>query len=72
MPSDSGAAQAVFNGFTNSRNNVPVTVGEPTLQLPYPSGVTYVEVEISQTVPTYFLRVLGYKSMKVGRPGLKL
>jgi Flp pilus assembly protein TadG len=55
-----------FNGFTNSQNNVAVTVSEPTLPSPYPSGVTYVEVDISQTVPTYFLRVLGYKSMNVG------
>ena len=43
-----------------------VTVSEPTLPSPYPSSVTYVEVDISQSVPTYFLRVLGYKSMKVG------
>ena len=55
-----------FNGFTNSQNNVAVTVSEPTLPSPYPSGVTYVEVDITQTVPTYFLRALGYKSMKVG------
>ena len=54
-----------FNGFTNSQNNVTVTVSEPTLPPPYPSGVTYVEVDILQTVPTYFLRVLGYNSMKV-------
>ena len=62
------AADAVtsFNGFTNSQNNVTVTVSEPTLPSPYPSSVTYVEVDISQSVPTYFLRVLGYKSMKVG------
>ena len=57
---------ATINGFTDSQNNVAVTVGEPTLPSPYPSGVTYVEVDITQTVPTYFMRVLGYKSMKVG------
>ena len=57
---------ASFNGFTNSQNNVAVTVSEPTLPSPYPSGVTYVEVDIAQTVPTYFLRALGYKSMNVG------
>jgi Flp pilus assembly protein TadG len=57
---------ASFNGFTNSQNNVAVTVSEPTLPSPYPSGVTYVEVDITQTVPTYFLRALGYKSMNVG------
>ena len=55
-----------FNGFTNSQNNVAVTVSEPTLPSPYPSGVTYVEIDITQSVPTYFLRVLGYKSMNVG------
>ncbi len=54
-----------FNGFTNSQNNVAVTVSEPTLPSPYPSDVTYVEVDISQNVPTFFLRVLGYNSMKV-------
>ena len=43
---------ASFNGFTNSQNNVTVTVSEPSLASPYPSGVTYVEVDISQTVPT--------------------
>jgi Flp pilus assembly protein TadG len=57
---------ATINGFTDSQNNVAVTVGEPTLPSPYPSGVTYVEVDITQTVPTYFMRVLGNKSMKVG------
>ncbi len=51
-----------FNGFTNSQNNVTVTVSEPTLPSPYPSGVTYVEVDITQTVPTYFLRDAGLHS----------
>ena len=55
-----------LNGFTNSQNDVTVAVSEPTLPPPYPSDVTYVEVDISQTVPTYFLRALGYKSMNVG------
>ena len=54
-----------FNGFTNSQNNVTVTVSEPTLPSPYPSDVTYVEVDICQNVPTFFLRVLGYNSMNV-------
>ncbi|MGH9562703.1 MAG: pilus assembly protein TadG-related protein, partial [Terracidiphilus sp.] len=54
-----------FNGFTNSQNDVAVTVSEPTLPAPYPSGVTYVEVDITQSVPTYFLRALGYTSMNV-------
>ena len=56
---------ASFNGFTNSQNKVTVAVSEPTLPSPYPSDVTYVEVTISQSVPTYFLSVLGYKSMNV-------
>jgi Flp pilus assembly protein TadG len=55
-----------FNGFTNSQKNVTVTVSQPTLPPPYPSAVTYVEVDINQSVPTYFLSVLGYKSMSVG------
>jgi hypothetical protein len=55
-----------LNGFTNSQNRVTVSVSEPALSAPYPSGVTYVEVDINQSVPTYFLRVLGYQSMNVG------
>jgi len=57
---------ASFNGFTNSQNQVTVTVSEPTLGSPYPSGVTYVEVDITQSIPTYFLRTLGYTSLNVG------
>ena len=55
-----------LNGFTNSKDNVTVTVSEPKLPAPYPSGVTYVEVDITEPVPTYFLRVLGYRSLNVG------
>jgi Flp pilus assembly protein TadG len=55
-----------FNGFTNSQNQVTVTVSEPTLPSPYPSDVTYVEVDITQSVPTYFLRMLGVTALNVG------
>lgn len=54
-----------LNGFTDGKNNVTVTVSEPALPSPYPSDVTYVEVEIAQSVPVYFLRVFGYNSMNV-------
>ena len=57
---------ASFNGFTNSQNQVTVTVSQPTLSSPYPSGVTYVEVDVTQSMPTYFLRTLGYTSLNVG------
>jgi hypothetical protein len=54
------------NGFTNSQSQVTVTVSESTLSSPYPNEVTYVEVDITQSVPTYFLRTLGFTSLNVG------
>ncbi|MGH7779773.1 MAG: pilus assembly protein TadG-related protein [Candidatus Binataceae bacterium] len=55
---------AGFNGFTNSSNGVTVTVSSPT-SCPNASGEQCVQVNVSQAVPTYFLRVLGYSTMNV-------
>jgi Flp pilus assembly protein TadG len=55
---------ASFNGFTNGTNNVTVTVGAPASP-PNPSSGSYVEVDIAQAVPTYFLGVVGYSTMNV-------
>jgi len=60
------AAQAVakLNGFVDATNGVSVTIGPPASP-PNPSTGQYVEADISQDVPTYFLRALGYSTMKV-------
>jgi Putative Flp pilus-assembly TadE/G-like len=62
---------ATLNGFTTGQSNTTVTAGppsasDPNLNLTSYSTANYVEVDITQNVPTYFLRVLGYQSMKVG------
>jgi len=56
---------ATLNGFQNGQNGVTVTVSEPSLSSPYPSTASYVEVSISQAVPTFFLHALGYSTMNV-------
>jgi Flp pilus assembly protein TadG len=54
---------ASLNGFTSSNSTITVssTTTPPTGA---PTG-TYYSVQISQEVPTFFLRVLGYTTMKV-------
>jgi hypothetical protein len=54
---------AGLNGFTNGQNNVVVTPSEPT-PVGYPAG-TYVQVNISVPVKTYFLGVLGYRTVNI-------
>lgn len=56
---------ATLNGFTNNTNGVTVAITEPTSTPPNGTAGTYVQVSISQPVPTYFLRVLGYSTMNV-------
>src|SRR5271156_6043494 len=48
---------AGLDGFTSGQNGVTVTVAPPATD-PGPSGLSYVQVNITQSVPTYFLRVL--------------
>jgi Flp pilus assembly protein TadG len=68
---DSGscpAAQDVakLNGFTNGGpNSTTVTVGPPTV-VPSPSNGTYIQVSVSQTVPTYFMGALGFSTVSLG------
>ncbi|HVN90427.1 MAG TPA: pilus assembly protein TadG-related protein [Candidatus Binataceae bacterium] len=67
--SNGTAAQAAadvtsLNGFTNGVNNTTVTITNPTMTSPYPSG-TYYKVVVSSKVPTYFLSVLGFHTMTV-------
>ena len=54
---------AALNGFTNGQNNVVVTPSQPTPS-GYPAG-TYVQVNITQPVKTYFLGVIGYKTINI-------
>ncbi len=54
---------ATLNGFTNGSNNTTVSVTEPTGSA-CPAG-TCVQVTITKTVSTYFLGVLGYKTIPI-------
>ena len=53
-----------LNGFTNGQNNTTVTVTPSINPSGYPAG-TYYQVTVTQQVPTFFLRVLGYNTMNV-------
>src|ERR1700691_3636759 len=55
---------AGLNGFSNGNNGVTVTVAPPAND-PGPAGLSYVQVNITQSEPTYFLRVLGYNNVNV-------
>ena len=55
---------ATLNGFTNGSDNVTVTAAEPTTS-PY-NTISYVQVNVAQSVPTYFLRALGYSALNIG------
>ena len=45
---------ATLNGYTNGVNNVTVAAVVPPSAVPSPSDGTYVEVDISQPVQTFF------------------
>jgi hypothetical protein len=54
---------ATLNGFTSGASGITVSVTEPSPS-GFPSG-TYVQVNITKQVNTYFLGVLGYKTIPV-------
>jgi len=54
---------ASLNGFTNGSSGTTVAVSEPTPS-GYPSG-TYVQVNITKQVSTYFLGVIGYRTIPI-------
>ncbi len=59
-----GQNDASINGFTaGGPNKVTVTINNPPKGGPYKGDSKYAEAIISQTVPTYFLRVLSIKSV---------
>jgi Putative Flp pilus-assembly TadE/G-like len=57
---------ATLNGYTNGVNGVTVTPVVPPTVKPNPSDGTYVEIDVSQPVPTYFLRALNIPTVNVG------
>ena len=57
---------ATLNGYTNGVNGVTVTPVVPPTVKPNPSDGTYVEIDVSQPVPTYFLRALDINTVNVG------
>jgi len=54
-----------LNGFTDGTNGVSVAVNNGPLTGAYAGNTNYVEVIVSQSQPTYFLRILGLTTMAV-------
>ncbi len=55
---------ASLNGFTSTNSTINVT-STTTPPAGAPSGATYYSVQITQNVPTFFLKVLGYNTMTI-------
>ena len=55
---------ATLNGYTGGVNGVSVTVGPPATA-PNPSDGTYVQVAVSDAVPTFFMSALGLSTVTV-------
>jgi hypothetical protein len=60
-----GKGDAGQNGFTDGVNGVTVTINNPPLSGYYTGDRTAAEALISQNVPTFFMSVLGFRSMVV-------
>ena len=60
-------ADAAANGFTDGQNGISVTVNHPPLTNndPFLNDPRYVEVIVAQQRPTFFMRLLGYRSVNV-------
>ena len=56
---------AALNGFTDGRNSASVSVANPPSSGYYTSDSTAVEVMISQSVSTYFMRLVGSPTITV-------
>jgi hypothetical protein len=57
---------ATLNGYTNGGpNSTTVTVGTPVTPPANPSGGIFVQASVSEVVPTYFMRALGYSTVSV-------
>ncbi|HEV2425935.1 MAG TPA: pilus assembly protein TadG-related protein [Terriglobia bacterium] len=60
-----GQTDAATNGFTNDTNNVTVAVNVPPTGGAYAGKPDYAEVIITQTVPTFFMKVMGINSEQI-------
>jgi hypothetical protein len=58
----SAKADAAANGFTDGQNSVVITVNHPPSTGYSTTDSSAVEVLISQTVPTFFMQILGFAS----------
>ena len=58
MVVDAGRYDTKINGFEHGQNTIDVQVNNPPSSGPHAGSNGYVEVIISQVVPTYFMRVL--------------
>jgi len=56
---------ASLNGFTNGSAGVTITVNNPPASGEYEGNNNYVQVQISQPEPTYFLSLLGISSLTI-------
>jgi Flp pilus assembly protein TadG len=59
------AAATAQNGITNGSNGSVVTVNTPPQNGPHTGNANYVEVIVSQSQPTFFLRLFNWNSMRV-------
>ncbi|MGH7923223.1 MAG: pilus assembly protein TadG-related protein [Candidatus Binatus sp.] len=60
-----GKKDAASNGYSDGLNSVMVAINNPPSKGPNASNSGYVEAIVSQPEPTYFLRVLGVRTMTV-------
>ena len=60
-----GQNDAAANGFTNNVNGVTVAVNYPPTEGPYVNQVNCVEVIITESVPTFFMKAVGTSSETV-------
>jgi Flp pilus assembly protein TadG len=56
---------ASLNGYADGTNSVSVNVKSPPANPPNPTDGTYVEVDVTKPVQTYFMRALGYNTVSV-------
>jgi len=61
-----GADVAQLNGFSSGGpNSQNVTVADPTTPPASPAGGTFVQATVTETVPTFFMRALGFPTVNV-------
>jgi Putative Flp pilus-assembly TadE/G-like len=64
-PAAAAQAAAAKSGFTNGSGGAIVTVNPPPLSGPHTGDGSYVEVIITQTEPTFFMKLFNHTSMNV-------